>query len=102
MALGTRRPPGFGKRLSHEAEHFIPALYSFRHHKNKISYVYDVCCTLFVIKNTFKMHTTSPDPDQTNRKGTSIPYIFGPRRENPVFGGLRTTQAQTSLRIRAV
>ena len=27
---------------------------------------------------------------------------FGPRRGKPVFGGLQTTQAQTSLRIRAV
>ena len=31
---------------------------------------------------------------------THIPY--GPRREKTVFEGLGTTQAQTSLRIRAV
>ena len=35
MALGTRRSSGFGKQLSNEAELFIPALYSFRHHKIK-------------------------------------------------------------------
>ena len=29
-------------------------------------------------------------------------FIIGPRRDKTVFGGLRTTQAQTSLRIRAV
>ena len=27
---------------------------------------------------------------------------FGPDAKKPVFGGLQTTQAQTSLRIRAV
>ena len=28
--------------------------------------------------------------------------VYGPRRDKTCFGGLRTTQAQTSLRIRAV
>ena len=43
---------------------------------------------------------------QTNKiKNNNMIYLkYGTRREekNPVFGGLRTTNAQTSLRIRAV
>ena len=58
---------------------------------------------------------TYRDPAKTSAIGQVLCYLpfthpynynillpYGPRHEKPVFGGLRTTKAQTSLRIRTV